>query len=65
MREVRELDFSGQDIFVGLDVHKKSWDVSIQTKDFEHKTFTQPPEPEILVNYLRRHFCFLLIILLA
>ena len=56
MREVRKLDFSGQDIFIGLDVHKKSWDVSIQTKDFEHKTFTQPPEPEILVKYLRRHF---------
>jgi hypothetical protein len=26
------------------------------TKDFEHKTFTQPPEAESLVKYLRKNF---------
>jgi len=56
MRECRKLDFTGQDIFVGLDVHKKSWEVSIRTKDFEHKTFTQRPDPDLLVNYVRRSF---------
>ena len=56
MREVRRLDFSGQDIFIGLDVHKKSWEVTIRTRDFEHKTFTQNPDPEVLVNYVHRHF---------
>jgi len=30
--------------------------VSIQSASCEHKTFTQPPEVEILVNYLRRNF---------
>jgi transposase len=39
-----------------MDVHKKSWSVSIHTEHFEHKTFTQSPEVEILVNYLRRTF---------
>ena len=55
-KEENKLDFSDQEIFVGLDTGKKSWKVSILTKDFEHKTFTQPPEPETLVKYLHKHF---------
>jgi transposase len=55
-KEKNNLDFSDQEIFVGLDTGKKNWKVSILTKDFEHKTFTQPPEPETLVKYLHRHF---------
>ena len=50
------LDFTGQDIYVGLDTGKKSWKVCILTKDFEHKTFSKPPEPKVLVGYLRKHF---------
>jgi transposase len=50
------LDFTGQPIYIGLDVHKKSWSVSIFSEEFEHKTFTQPPEVDKLVNYLRRTF---------
>ena len=49
-------DFSGQEIYLGLDVHKKSWSVSIFTKYGEYKTFSQPPEAEVLVQYLQRHF---------
>ncbi len=56
MEQNNKLDFSGQDIFIGLDIHKKNWTVSIFTKDFEHKTFSQNPEVNILVNYLRRNF---------
>jgi transposase len=56
MRQCTELDFSDQDIYTGLDIHKKNWTVSIFTKDFEHKTFSQNPEPNILANYLHRNF---------
>jgi transposase len=51
-----KLDFTGQDIYVGLDTGKKSWKVSILTKEFEHNTFSQPPKPEALVNYLHSNF---------
>jgi transposase len=51
-----KLDFTGQPIYIGLDVHKKSWSVSIHSALCEHKTFTQPPEVDILVNYLRKNF---------
>lgn len=56
MNHVNKLDFSGQQIYVGMDVHKKSWSISIYTDQFEHKTFSQPPEVGVLVNYLKRNF---------
>jgi transposase len=56
MNKSSKLDFEGQEIYVGMDVHKKSWSISIFTEEFEHKTFTQPPEVGTLVNYLKRNF---------
>lgn len=56
MDKSSKLDFSGQHIYVGMDVHKNSWSVSIHTEQFEHKTFTQPPEVEKLTCYLERTF---------
>ncbi len=50
------VDFTGQTIYVGLDVHKKSWSVSIFTKYGEYKTFSQPPEAGALIQYLQRYF---------
>lgn len=52
----KELNFEGQNIFVGIDVHLKSWNVSIFTQDLHHKTFNQPPKPESLSNYLNLDF---------
>ena len=51
-----QLDFTNQDIFIGLDIGNKSWKTSIMTQEFEHKTFTQPPKIDVLVNYLHRNF---------
>ena len=56
MKKVSKLDFTGQPIYIGLDVHKKSWSVSIYSEQCEHKTFTQPPETDTLVRYLKRYF---------
>ena len=49
-------DFTGEDIYVGFDVHKKSWQVSIMTKHAMHKSFSQPPSVDALINYLRTNF---------
>lgn len=50
------IDFNGQNIYVGFDVHKKDWKVTIMAESIVHKTFAQPPRPEVLVNYLKRNF---------
>ena len=50
------LDFKGQNIFVGIDVHLKSWAVTILTDNLVHKTYTQPAGADMLSNYLSRNF---------
>jgi transposase len=52
----KKIDFSGKDLFIGLDVHKKSWSVTILVEGMEHKTFTQPPDPQVLYDYLQKMF---------
>jgi transposase len=43
-------------VYVGIDVGRKSWHVSIYSDEFEHKTFCQPPDPDTLVGYLETNF---------
>jgi len=50
------LDWLGQHVFIGLDVHKRSWIVAIVTEQADFKSFTQPPSVKVLVSYLHRHF---------
>lgn len=56
MDKSTELDFSGQDVFVGLDTHLKNWRVSIRIGENVYKTFSQDPRSETLRNYLIRNF---------
>lgn len=56
MNNISKLDFTGQHLYIGMDVHKKSWSICILTDQFEHKTFSQPPDVGVLVNYLHRNF---------
>ena len=49
-------DFTGENIYIGFDVHKKSWRVSIMTEHATHKGFSQSPSVEKLVNYLQTNF---------
>ncbi len=51
-----KLDFSNQNIYVGFDVHLKSWKVTVLTEKVAIKTFSQDPNPELLHQYLVRNF---------
>ena len=50
------LNFTGANIYAGIDVHLKSWKVTILAEDMEHKTFVQPPDAAILGKYLQKNF---------
>ena len=52
----KKIDFKGKDLNIGLDVHKKSWSVTILVEGMEHRTFTQPPDPRALFTYLQKMF---------
>jgi transposase len=51
-----KLDFSNQNVYVGFDVHKKNWRVTIMVNEFLHRTFVQDPRPALLRDYLYKNF---------
>jgi transposase len=54
--KVNESTFAGQPIYVGIDVHLKSWKVTVMAGDIHYKTFSAPPEGDKLANYLKQNF---------
>lgn len=46
-----ELNFESQNIYIGIDVHLKSWSVSILTDNLHHKTFNQASDVCLLVSF--------------
>jgi len=56
MRNQGNKIFAGQSIYIGIDVHKKKWQVTIMGEEYEHKTFSQDPKVEILSKYLKKNF---------
>jgi len=54
--QVKTFDFAGQNIYAGIDVHKKNWRVSIYSEQLYHKSFHQPADPKALYHYLSKHF---------
>jgi len=43
-------------LYIGIDIHKRSWKVHCSTDLFSGKSFTMPPNPEVLKAYVTRHF---------
>lgn len=54
--EITKDSFKDQSFYVGIDYHKKSWQVTILGEQYEHKTMSQNPDPELLAAYLKRNF---------
>ena len=50
------IDFEGQKFYVGLDVHKKSWSVTVRCLDMQVARFTQPPSAQALAATLKQKF---------
>lgn len=43
-------------LFIGIDIHKRSWKVHCATDLFCGKSFSMKPEPEQLLKYVVKHF---------
>lgn len=54
--KVKKINFNGQDIYVGIDVHLKNWVVTIMLNNIIYKTFSMDPEAKKLSNYLKKAF---------
>jgi transposase len=51
-----KIDFTNQIIFIGIDVHKKNWSVTLSTNKIILKTFSMDPSAQQLANYLRKNY---------
>jgi len=55
--QIKQLDFTGQNIYVGLDVHRNNWRVSVHLGEISHKTIhLSPVGVEALEHYLHKHY---------
>lgn len=43
-------------LYIGMDIHKKSWSVHLRTDISDHKTLTIPSNGEVLYDYVQKHF---------
>ncbi len=51
-----KLDFSNQKVFIGIDVHKQSWVVTIRMNRIELKTYSMEPSVEQLVSHVKKNY---------
>ncbi|MBK9722665.1 MAG: IS110 family transposase [Saprospiraceae bacterium] len=50
------ISFSEPTLYIGIDMHKKSWSIHIRTDISDHKGFSMPPDHEQLFNYVEANF---------
>lgn len=51
-----KLDFTGKDIFSGIDAHLKSWKITIMIDGISCKTFSQDSKAKVLGAYLNLNY---------
>ena len=49
-------NFATQTIFVGMDIHKSSWNLGIHLNDMFIKNVHQKTNPIVMANYLKQHY---------
>jgi len=54
--QINELSFKGQNIYVGIDVHLKSWSVAVLSEHSVLKKFSQKPDAEALYKFLTSNY---------
>jgi hypothetical protein len=54
---IKKVDFSEQKHYIRLDVHKKSWHVTVLSKSICLRSFTAPPYSENLYRFITANFC--------
>lgn len=54
--QVTKLDFTGQNFFCGIDMHKKSWAITIENEDVTMRTFVQEANSDALIRHLNSNF---------
>lgn len=51
-----KINFNGQNIYIGIDVHLKTWSVTILTESGYKKRHSQPSNAQSLYEHLKNHY---------
>jgi hypothetical protein len=51
-----KISFKGQKIFVGIDVHKTTWEVAVLTESGLLRRHSQESSAKVLFDFLRKHY---------
>lgn len=54
--QTKQNDFSGEIIYIGIDVHYRRWKVAILWREQILRVFSQDAKASILVNYLKKYY---------
>ncbi len=52
----RQLNFGNQEFYLGIDVHKRSWAVTIRSNNIVLKTFSMNPSPKELSDFMKKRY---------
>lgn len=55
-RENNSISFNNQQFYIGIDVHKKQWTVTIRSNKLALKTFSMNPSAKQLSEYMQRNY---------
>lgn len=56
MAQSKRINFKGQNIYVGIDVHLKNWHVTVLTESGFKRKFSQPSSAYALFEHLQKHY---------
>jgi len=56
MGKVKELNFAGETIYCGLDVHKTNWKVNARMNNIEIRAFSQNPDTVLLKKHFANNY---------
>ena len=56
MVQSKEINFDGQNIYIGIDVHLKTWNVTILTQSGYRKKHSQKSSAKELFEHLKKHY---------
>jgi len=51
-----EINFVNQAFYIGLDIHKKNWAVTIRSNNMELNNFSMDPSPETLFAFMHKNY---------
>ena len=56
MAQRKEINFEGQNVYVGIDVHLKTWHITILTESGYKSKFSQSSSAPALFEHLKKHY---------